>query len=116
MKRVLTLAAFAAVMVVCAADTWWVQKEGGIDAEGRGTAEATPFRTIQYAIDAATAGDTILVKPGIYDEGYGTYADTAVYDGSQLLTNRVHPTRKNYTLFPIRRAGFKTVFGVEMMV
>ena len=94
MKRVLTLAAFAAVMVVCAADTWWVQKEGGVDAEGRGTAEATPFRTIQYAIDAASAGDTILVKPGIYDEGYGTYTDTSVYDESQLLTNRVHISKR----------------------
>ena len=25
-------------------------------------------------------------------------------------------TRKNYNLFPIRRQGFKTVFGVEIMV
>ena len=31
-----------------------------------------------------------------------------------LLTNRVHPTRANEYLWPLRREGFKTVFGVEI--
>ncbi|MBO4885933.1 MAG: serine hydrolase, partial [Clostridia bacterium] len=48
--------------------------------------------------------------------GTSLWIDTVSGEYVVLLTNRVHPTRKNYTLFPIRRQGFKTVFGVEIMV
>ena len=41
--------------------------------------------------------------------------DTATGDYNVLLTNRVHPTRQNSALFPLRREGFKTVFGVNIM-
>ena len=89
-KRVLCMAAIAAATGVFA-DTWWVQKEGGVDAAGRGTAEATPFRTIQYAVDAAAADDTILVKPGIYDEGEqsGLSWSCASYSGNSKVRVRV---------------------------
>ena len=48
--------------------------------------------------------------------GTSLWIDTVSGEYVVLLTNRVHPTRKNYNLFPIRRQGFKTVFGVEIMV
>lgn len=39
----------------------------GLDAAGRGS-EASPFRTIQYAVDATPNGGTVHVAPGIYDD------------------------------------------------
>ena len=61
---------FAAVAVLAAqgifAATWWVQDEGGVDGTGYGTASNTPCKTIQYAVERASAGDTIQVLPGVY--------------------------------------------------
>ena len=47
--------------------------------------------------------------------GTSIWLDTVSGEYVILLTNRVHPTRKNGTLFPIRREGFKDVFGVTIM-
>ncbi|MCQ2390292.1 MAG: DUF1565 domain-containing protein [Kiritimatiellae bacterium] len=44
-----------------------------MDAEGRGVVAESPFRTLQYAHDAAAAGDTVYLLPGVYVEG--EYAD-----------------------------------------
>ena len=46
--------------------------------------------------------------------GTSMWIDTVSGDYVVLLTNRVHPTRKNSALAPIRREGFRTVFGVEI--
>jgi|GEM_PF-4794076 len=37
----------------------------GVDEAGRGSAQS-PYRTLQYAVDRALPGDTILLEPGIY--------------------------------------------------
>ena len=47
--------------------------------------------------------------------GTSLWIDTVSGEYVVLLTNRVHPTRKNAALFPLRRQGFKTVFGVTIM-
>ena len=60
------------------AATWWVKDDGGVDASGYGT-EASPFKTIQYAINTATAGDTILVKPGVYATGGRSFGSSGRY-------------------------------------
>ena len=46
--------------------------------------------------------------------GTSLWIDTVSGDYVVLLTNRVHPTRANEYLWPLRREGFKTVFGVEI--
>ena len=64
LKILLVLAGMGAP---CLADTFYVATNG-VDAAGNGS-QSSPFETIQYAADAASAGDTILVAPGIYDKG-----------------------------------------------
>lgn len=46
--------------------------------------------------------------------GTSLWIDTVSGDYVVLLTNRVHPTRANDAIMPLRRAGFQTVFGREI--
>ena len=74
---------------VCAAEAniWWVDAENGVDATGRGTAADNAFQTLQYAHDAASAGDTINVLPGNYDSGEAV-------DSGQSHKNRLLVSKK----------------------
>jgi hypothetical protein len=46
---------------------WYVDSRTGDDAnDGRGPRSA--FKTVQHAIHAAKAGDTVLIAPGTYDQ------------------------------------------------
>lgn len=46
--------------------------------------------------------------------GTSMWLDTATGDYVILLTNRVHPTRENDNLWPVRRAAFKAAFDAEL--
>ena len=47
--------------------TWYVNPDTGLpDNDGRGV--ETAFRNLSRAIEAATAGDTVLLVPAAYDE------------------------------------------------
>lgn len=81
-----TAAAFAlAAFSATAANTWYVSPDG-VDGAGRGTAEATPFRTIQYAVTSAVANDTVILLPGDYGADQGTTNSTVTGNTS---ANRV---------------------------
>ncbi len=46
---------------------WYVNSKTGSDAnDGRGS--GTAFKTLAHAVEVATAGDTILIAPGAYDQ------------------------------------------------
>jgi len=57
-------------------ETIWVDGSYGDDHTGDGS-EDNPYASIGYAIDRASDGDTILVRPGIYEECLN-------YDGKAL--------------------------------
>ena len=51
-------------------NTWFVATNGAdVAASSGGGTEAAPFRTLQFAHDQASAGDTIKLTPGVYAEG-----------------------------------------------
>ncbi len=62
------IAAMISLVALADGRVLWVDKAKGWDGEGRGS-ESSPYRTIQAAVNAAASGDTIKVKPGVYDEG-----------------------------------------------
>ena len=64
MIRKLVLTALLMPMMALAT-TWYVNGSTGSDSNS-GTSESAPKATIQAAIDASSAGDTILVAPGTY--------------------------------------------------
>ena len=93
MKRacmaVAVLAMGFATVRAAEANVWWVDADNGVDATGRGTAADNAFQTLQYAHDAASAGDTIKVLPGNYNKG------TKV-DSGQAHKNRLVVSKKLY--------------------
>ncbi len=46
---------------------WYVSSKQGSDG-GDGKTLATAFKTLARAVEAASAGDTILIAPGAYDQ------------------------------------------------
>ena len=81
MKRIIfcLMVSTATTAVYAAAKTWYVDDDNYndsyttaaeyISAGFDGTTPERGFGTIQIAIDKASAGDTILVCPGVYDKG-----------------------------------------------
>jgi hypothetical protein len=47
--------------------TWYVNPKTGRDAND-GRSVETAFKTLSHAIEAAAAGDTILLVPSAYDQ------------------------------------------------
>ena len=75
MKTIAALLGIGLAAGATAGNVWWVDCKNGADGDGRGTTEATAFRTIQAAVNAAGygTGDEIRVKPGVYDDGGDSY-------------------------------------------
>jgi hypothetical protein len=46
---------------------WYVSSKQGSDSSD-GKSAATAFASLSRAVDAASAGDTILIVPGAYDQ------------------------------------------------
>ena len=70
-NRVLVAVTAASLSICASAGEIFVDAKNGKDGEGRGS-EAAPYLTIQAAVDAAKAGDTITLFPGDYTNGVTT--------------------------------------------
>ena len=76
----------AAIAVSATASEYYVATDG-VDAAGRGS-EASPFQTIQYAVNQAANGDTIRVKPGIYDQGGAVNTSSGIDHMNRILLEK----------------------------
>ena len=83
LKSLLAVVAGVVFAVCASADTWYADasKEKG---SGDGMSAATAFHTIQEAIDAAKAGDMVLVAEGVYDDGCVSNVWTGSHSGYTL--------------------------------
>ena len=67
--RYMISAAFAFLAACAFADVWYVDASNyGKSGDGRSPG-ASAFGTIQEAVAAANEGDTVMVAPGVYDQG-----------------------------------------------
>ena len=75
MRSIITVSVFASALIGLAdfsPEVLYVDKEKGDDvAAVADETGKTPFKTIQKAVDVAIDGMTILVAPGVYDQGNG---------------------------------------------
>lgn len=56
--------------------TWYVDPKTGSDAND-GKSAKTAFRSLRHAIETASAGETILILPGAYDEDLPRHVSAA---------------------------------------
>ena len=89
-----------------AATEWFVDRSRPDDS-GNGTSVATAKRTIQAACSAASAGDTVTVLPGVYDEGGNSFTSSSV-----VSSNRVY-IMKNLTLRSRDGAAVTHIVGAK---
>ena len=108
MKKIAFWASVAAVCMNVVAGEWFVDHERGNDAAAAADAtRATAFKTIQAAVDKASAGDVVTVLPGVYDEGGATFTANSV-----VSSNRVYIT-KNLTLRSRDGAAVTHIVGAK---
>ncbi len=67
MRSLLTASTLLALALTASAQTTWYVDGTGCDGSGTGT-DSDPFCTIQECVDAASDGDTILIRRGVYEE------------------------------------------------
>ena len=70
-KRILAVLAVGLLAAAPAANTWYVD-DAKYGVSGAGDSLETAFGTIQEAITRASAGDTVLVAPGVYNRDVDT--------------------------------------------
>jgi len=74
LSRLAGAAALALCSAALQAATIYVDASLGSDTSGNGSS-ANPYKTIQKGVNMASTGDTVLVRPGLYNTGYTELAD-----------------------------------------
>ena len=101
-----TIALFLSAILMgnLSATTWQVEKTGDDTAAAADSTGATPFKTIQAAVDKAAAGETVIVGDGVYDTSDGY---TSNGNGKSLLYLQRAVTLK------ARNAGKTELVGLQ---
>ena len=83
-KKLLAISAFCLLLLSSTvnATVWYADATNGSDSNV-GSTYTAPFKTIQKAFSRASAGDTIIVNPGVY---YGPFNFTAKGTASSHIT------------------------------
>ena len=110
----LSLLLLSAVSLVHAA-TFYVAPTGKDSDPGSAT---LPWKTLQRAADAAVAGDTVIVRPGVYAGAKfhrsGSATAPIVFRGSPgVVVDRPGPTNSNGDNLWIRNAHYIVLTGFE---
>ena len=101
-KRGVACGLALAGMTLAAANTWYVD-DAKYGASGTGKSLQTAFGTIQEAVTAASAGDTVLVAPGTYSRGSSKASGDST--SSRVVIN------KNITVKSIEGADKTVIVG-----
>jgi hypothetical protein len=74
------------------ADTYYVSHDNGLNTNN-GRTSFTPFQTLKYALSVATAGDTIVLFPGEYNEVFPLTVPAGVtVRGAGIRSTTIKPT------------------------
>ncbi len=84
MKQSLFLTAVLLCMAVGAQAATWYVSTSGDDVTGNGS-QANPYKTINKAIQAASAGDEIIIAAGTYPETSQTWVDIELLKSLKLV-------------------------------
>lgn len=93
------------------AATYYVDAGHAQAADTNDGSEPAPWRTMQHAVDRAQAGDTVIVRAGVYDER--VTVRNAGAEG-RLLTLRAEPARAARTKGFAVEADFVAIEGFEI--
>lgn len=93
MSKVLMCAGLFAAVFACRAATWYVDCQMDDYANHDGSSWSLAYKTIQEAVNAAAANDTIYVAEGHYNEGGD--------DGGEHDFNRVYLDKANLKLLAV---------------
>jgi len=112
-RALLSLAAFLAVSVPVPASsaTYWVDAAHALSADTGDGSEKSPWKTLQHAADTVQPGDTVNVRPGVYDE-----IVTLKTNGNRdhLITLRSDPPRKARVRGFVLRGDYASIEGFEI--
>ncbi|MBR4654923.1 MAG: SUMF1/EgtB/PvdO family nonheme iron enzyme [Kiritimatiellae bacterium] len=112
MLKKLTVAVLLMPMMV-SATTWYVNGSTGSNYNS-GTSQSSAKATIQAAIDASSAGDTILVAPGTYNERIEISRRVEVKSASGAKNTTVHGLSGYAAVRIMENATGATIDGFEI--
>ena len=74
MNKMTLVGLLALTSFVAVAETNYVDCVNGVDDTSHGTAADNAWATLNYAVDKSSAGDTVIVLPGVYTNGVSNYS------------------------------------------
>lgn len=93
------------------AGTYYVDTAHPASSDTGSGSEKSPWKTLQHAADSARPGDTVTVRPGVYDERVTVKTDG---ERDHPITLRADPSRKARVRGFVLQGDYITVEGFEI--